>query len=115
MGVARARGLLDDVSHVGEVRHQRRTARSDALVGRPRHRMAEVEQQPAGELEVLRERRRGPDLHAPFDRPFLESAQQPGLADARLAGEQHHAPGARAGGVEPVADPSEQVVAAEHA
>ena len=67
-----------------------RRARGPATSGtvRPRHRVPEVQQQAGRQLDVLGEGAGGPQREALGRGQLLQRAQQPGLADAGLAGQQ---------------------------
>ena len=76
--------------------------------------VAEVEQQAGRELDVLGRGGRGPQREPAGRRPLAELVQQPGLADARLAGQEQQLATAGARGVQAALGQQEQLVPAVH-
>ena len=100
--------------HVLEPRHQPLPERRDVGADGTGENVAEIEEQTRGELDVLGERTRGPQRETLRARQFLDRMQEPGLADAGLAGQQQEVapPPAHLG--QPTLREGEQIVPAEH-
>ena len=81
---------------------------------RPRHGSPEVEERGRGDGDILRGRVPADGAEPQFRGTTLDRAEQSGLADARLAGEQQEPAIPRPGFLQPPVGHAEEIVAAEH-